>query len=359
MGLIWLLLLSLLEPGWPAAGPGARPRRDAGGRGGVYEHLGGAPRRRKLYCATRYHLQLHPSGRVNGSLESSAYSILEITAVEVGVVAIKGLFSGRYLAMNKRGRLYASAWGPRIAPCPAAGATGDGVALLFTSFICSPGGVGTRTWEEGASPMGCAPGIWGQNTAEPGSCRPGLQWLRCSGKALHSRGPITLVRALQAASCREGGGRGSQARSADPPCPQESYSAECEFVERIHELGYNTYASRLYRSVPSGPGARRQPGAERLWYVSVNGKGRPRRGFKTRRTQKSSLFLPRVLDPKDHELVRLLQSGAGLRGAPQPPAPRAPPPRWPPRKRSAAGRWGGGLAPRGSGLQASRPAGVD
>ncbi|KAM7226144.1 hypothetical protein CapIbe_022289, partial [Capra ibex] len=149
MDLIWLLLLSLLEPGWPAAGPGARPRRDAGGRGGVYEHLGGAPRRRKLYCATKYHLQLHPSGRVNGSLENSAYSILEITAVEVGVVAIKGLFSGRYLAMNKRGRLYAS----------------------------------------------------------------------------------------------------------------ESYNAECEFVERIHELGYNTYASRLYRTAPGGPGARRPASA--------------------------------------------------------------------------------------------------
>lgn len=39
--------------------------------------------------------------------------ILEITAVEVGVVAIKGLFSGRYLAMNKRGRLYAS-----VSPIP-------------------------------------------------------------------------------------------------------------------------------------------------------------------------------------------------------------------------------------------------
>ncbi|KAM9660284.1 fibroblast growth factor 3 [Trichechus inunguis] len=203
MALIWLLLLSLLEPGWPAAGTGARLPRDAGGRGGVYEHLGGAPRRRKLYCATKYHLQLHPSGRVNGSLEDSAYSILEITAVEVGIVAIKGLFSGRYLAMNKRGRLYAS----------------------------------------------------------------------------------------------------------------ESYNAECEFVERIHELGYNTYASRLYRTMPSGPGARRQPStAERLWYVSVNGKGRPRRGFKTRRTQKSSLFLPRVLDHKDHEMVRRLQGGAGLWG---------------------------------------------
>uniref|UniRef100_A0A8C4PAK7 Fibroblast growth factor n=1 Tax=Dromaius novaehollandiae TaxID=8790 RepID=A0A8C4PAK7_DRONO len=79
------------------------------------------------------------------------YGILEITAVDVGIVAIKGLFSGRYLAMNKRGRLYAS--------------------------------------------------------------------------------------------------------------------VKCEFVERIHELGYNTYASRLYQT--------------RLWYVSVNGKGRPRRGFKT------------------------------------------------------------------------------
>lgn len=89
--------------------------------------------------------------------------------------------------------------------------------------------------------------------------------------------------------------------------PQEQYNAECEFVERIHELGYNTYASRLYRTAPGGPGTLRQSSAERLWYVSVNGKGRPRRGFKTRRTQKSSLFLPRVLDPKDHEMVRLLQ----------------------------------------------------
>ncbi|ELV09479.1 Fibroblast growth factor 3 [Tupaia chinensis] len=146
--------------------------------------------------------------------------ILEITAVEVGIVAIKGLFSGRYLAMNKRGRLYAS----------------------------------------------------------------------------------------------------------------EHYNAECEFVERIHELGYNTYASRLYRTAPSGPGARRQPGSERLWYVSVNGKGRPRRGFKTRRTQKSSLFLPRVLDQKDHEMVRLLQGGL-----PRPPGKGAQPRRRRQRKQSREG----------------------
>uniref|UniRef100_A0A4W3JCR6 Fibroblast growth factor n=1 Tax=Callorhinchus milii TaxID=7868 RepID=A0A4W3JCR6_CALMI len=166
----------------PACEP--RPRRDAGGRGGVYEHLGGAPRRRRLYCATKYHLQIHLNGKIDGTLEkNSVFSILEITAVNVGVVAIKGLFSGRYLAMNKRGRLYAS----------------------------------------------------------------------------------------------------------------EAYNPECEFVERIHELGYNTYASR------------------RLWYVSINGKGRPRRGFKTRRTQKSSLFLPRVLDSKDHEMVRLFHTSSKYR----------------------------------------------
>ncbi|XP_074130423.1 fibroblast growth factor 3 [Sminthopsis crassicaudata] len=218
MVLIWLLIFSLLHPGGLAAGalglaqsgppreeetgaPEGRLRRDAGGRGGVYEHLGGAPRRRKLYCATKYHLQIPPNGRVGGSLENSVYSILEITAVEVGIVAIKGLFSGRYLAMNERGRLYAS----------------------------------------------------------------------------------------------------------------ENYNAECEFVERLHELGYNTYASRLYRTAPGGAGAKRKASAERLWYVSINGKGRPRRGFKTRRTQKSSLFLPRVLDSKDHEMVRLFHTSIPYR----------------------------------------------
>ncbi|GAB0189739.1 fibroblast growth factor 3 [Grus japonensis] len=145
---------------------------------------------------------IHPNGKINGTLEkNSVFSILEITAVDVGIVAIKGLFSGRYLAMNKRGRLYAS----------------------------------------------------------------------------------------------------------------ENYNTECEFVERIHELGYNTYASRLYRTVPNRAGTKRKASAERLWYVSINGKGRPRRGFKTRRTQKSSLFLPRVLDNKDHEMVRLFHTNVKYR----------------------------------------------
>ncbi|KAJ0002338.1 hypothetical protein NQD34_002134 [Periophthalmus magnuspinnatus] len=203
-----LLLLSALDPGSArvSCGPGQkacdpRRRRDAGGRGGVYEHLGGAPRRRKLYCATKYHLQIHPNGKIDGSLEeNNPYSIMEITAVDVGVVAIKGLFSSRFLAMNDKGRLYAS----------------------------------------------------------------------------------------------------------------ETFTRECEFVERIHELGYNTYASRHHSTeqpLPTGgaEGSRRRASAKRQWYVSINGKGRPRRGFKTRSTDKASLFLPRVLAHKDHEMVRRLR----------------------------------------------------
>ncbi|XP_051236041.1 fibroblast growth factor 3 isoform X1 [Dicentrarchus labrax] len=202
-----LVLLSLSDPVSPRASCDRsqtcdpRQRRDAGGRGGVYEHLGGAPRRRKLYCATKYHLQIHPNGKIDGSLEeNNPFSIMEITAVDVGVVAIKGLFSGRYLAMNDKGRLYAS----------------------------------------------------------------------------------------------------------------EVFTRECEFVERIHELGYNTYASRHHSTeqpLPPGGGSssKRRASAKRQWYVSINGKGRPRRGFKTRSTDKASLFLPRVLGNKDHDMVRRLR----------------------------------------------------
>ncbi|XP_021460052.2 fibroblast growth factor 3 [Oncorhynchus mykiss] len=184
-----------------------RQRRDAAGRGGVYEHLGGAPRHRKLYCATKYHLQIHPNGRIDGTLEeNNPFSILEIAAVDVGVVVIKGLFSDRYLAMNEKGGLYASA----------------------------------------------------------------------------------------------------------------AFNQECEFMERIHELGYNTYASRNYQTTPpstsTGSSSRRRASAERLWYVSINGKGRPKRGLKTRRTEKASLFLPRVLGHKDHDMVHLLfNSSLGYR----------------------------------------------
>lgn len=91
---------------------------------------------------------------------------------------------------------------------------------------------------------------------------------------------------------------------------QEVFNKECEFVERIHELGYNTYASRHHSTeqpLSSGSSSsRRRASVKRQWYLSINGKGRPRRGFKTRSTDKASLFLPRVLGHEDHELVKQL-----------------------------------------------------
>lgn len=90
---------------------------------------------------------------------------------------------------------------------------------------------------------------------------------------------------------------------------QEVFNKECEFVERIHELGYNTYASRHHSTEQplSSGSSRRRASVKRQWYISINGKGRPRRGFKTRSTDKASLFLPRVLGHKDHELVKQLR----------------------------------------------------
>nr|5ZXE_A Chain A, Consensus sequence based basic form of fibroblast growth factor [Homo sapiens] len=124
-------------------------------------------RLRRLYCRTGgFHLQILPDGRVDGTREdNSPYSLLEIRAVEVGVVAIKGVKSGRYLAMNKKGRLYGS----------------------------------------------------------------------------------------------------------------KHFTDECKFKERLLENGYNTYSSAKYR---------------RGWYVALNKNGRPKKGNRTRRTQKATHFLP-------------------------------------------------------------------
>jgi hypothetical protein len=81
-----------------------------------------------------------------GSDEPSQFllGILEITAVEVGVVAIKGLFSGRYLAMNKRGRLYAS-----VSPV-SWGLGTNGLAISLEQGTGGTGAMGGRMlWSEG------------------------------------------------------------------------------------------------------------------------------------------------------------------------------------------------------------------
>ncbi|TRY85658.1 hypothetical protein DNTS_020361 [Danionella cerebrum] len=62
----------------------------------------------RLYCRVGigFHLQIHTDGKVNGSHETNLMSVLELFAVSHGVIGIRGVFSNRFLAMNKKGRLH-------------------------------------------------------------------------------------------------------------------------------------------------------------------------------------------------------------------------------------------------------------
>ncbi|KAM3610909.1 uncharacterized protein V6R79_010500 [Siganus canaliculatus] len=94
-----------------------RPRATGGllGRSGgsqgrhvrSYNHLQGDIRRRKLFSFQKFFLRIDKNGRVNGTKsKDDPLSILEITSVDVGVVAIKGLNSNFYLALSRKGELY-------------------------------------------------------------------------------------------------------------------------------------------------------------------------------------------------------------------------------------------------------------
>ncbi|XP_072213702.1 fibroblast growth factor 22 isoform X7 [Excalfactoria chinensis] len=64
---------------------------------------------------------------------------------------------------------------------------------------------------------------------------------------------------------------------------RKEFSPNCKFTERIEENGYNTYASLRWRH------------RGRPMFLSLNSKGRPRRGGKTRRQHLSTHFLPMLV----------------------------------------------------------------
>ncbi|KAL0611757.1 Fibroblast growth factor 22 [Plecturocebus cupreus] len=100
LGLAWLLLAR-------ASGPARTPSAPRKARS--YPHLEGDVRWRRLFSSTHFFLRVDPGGRVQGTRwRHGQDSILEIRSVRVGVVAIKAVSSGFYVAMNHRGRLYGS-----------------------------------------------------------------------------------------------------------------------------------------------------------------------------------------------------------------------------------------------------------
>ncbi|XP_061093801.1 fibroblast growth factor 22 [Conger conger] len=134
-----------------------------------YNHLEGDVRLRRLYSANKFFLCIDKTGKVDGTRRKNyADSLMEIRSVSVGVVAIKSVNTGLYLAMSKKGTLFGSV----------------------------------------------------------------------------------------------------------------KYNPSCKFKERIEENGYNTYASLRWKH------------GGRQMFVSLNGRGKPRRGHKARRRHPSTHFLP-------------------------------------------------------------------
>ncbi|XP_049616869.1 fibroblast growth factor 6 [Syngnathus scovelli] len=74
------------------------------------DYLRGIKRVRRLYCnvGIGFHLQVLPDGRIAGSHLEDPHSLLEISSVERGVVSLFGVKSEMFVAMNRRGRLYAA-----------------------------------------------------------------------------------------------------------------------------------------------------------------------------------------------------------------------------------------------------------
>ncbi|XP_062405882.1 fibroblast growth factor 19 [Sardina pilchardus] len=66
-------------------------------------------RLKHLYAARDgLHLQIRRDGRVDGSPQQSALSLMEIRPVDNGCVAIKGIASSKFLCLERDGRLYGS-----------------------------------------------------------------------------------------------------------------------------------------------------------------------------------------------------------------------------------------------------------
>ncbi|NWU84753.1 FGF22 factor, partial [Onychorhynchus coronatus] len=103
----------------------------------------------------------------------------------------------------------------------------------------------------------------------------------------------TRWRERPGSECGRGRERGEPGPGAAPwaapraaPRPRRArkeFSPNCKFTERIEENGYNTYASLHWRH------------CGRPMFLSLNSKGRPQRGGKTRRQHLSTHFLPMLV----------------------------------------------------------------
>ncbi|KAK7169775.1 hypothetical protein R3I94_000115 [Phoxinus phoxinus] len=102
-----MLLLLVVTVCGSSIGVESLPLPDSGPH--LANDWGEAVRFRHLYAARRgLHLQIHTDGHISGSRMQSSDSLVEISPVDTGTVAIKGVASSRFLCMDRRGKLYGS-----------------------------------------------------------------------------------------------------------------------------------------------------------------------------------------------------------------------------------------------------------
>ncbi|KAI4581602.1 hypothetical protein MJG53_010045 [Ovis ammon polii x Ovis aries] len=101
----------------------------------------------RLYCRQGYYLQMHPDGALDGTKDDSTNSTLfNLIPVGLRVVAIQGVKTGLYVAMNGEGYLYPSLRSsPEMSPVISAGAIirythslGKAHGLCVNAVLLSP-----------------------------------------------------------------------------------------------------------------------------------------------------------------------------------------------------------------------------
>uniref|UniRef100_A0A8C8B1A0 Fibroblast growth factor n=1 Tax=Otus sunia TaxID=257818 RepID=A0A8C8B1A0_9STRI len=137
-----------------------------------------------------------------------------------------------------------------------------------------------------------APSLWGGTLRPQTRCRCGALWGRCPSvpprltaappcpagivEIRSVRVGVVAIRAVHTGFYLAMNKRGRLYGSKE-------FSPNCKFTERIEENGYNTYASLRWRH------------RGRPMFLSLNSKGRPQRGGKTRRQHLSTHFLPMLV----------------------------------------------------------------
>uniref|UniRef100_A0A8D3AVL8 Fibroblast growth factor n=1 Tax=Scophthalmus maximus TaxID=52904 RepID=A0A8D3AVL8_SCOMX len=153
----------------------------------------------KLYSRQGFHLQLQADGTIDGTKEEdNGYTVFNLIPVGLRVVAIQGVQTKLYLAMNSEGYLYTS-----VKP----------INMYFTLLCCSP----VAPLHFYSRPK--------KHTRE-----------RESNNAVNISSELEKYTVCFSFS------------------PQEHFTPECKFKESVFENYYVTYSSMIYRQQQSGRG---------------------------------------------------------------------------------------------------------